>query len=62
MLAGAIAFAFSFDWIKARLLPIAAVGPVRLPDLTGVSDLAWFAGLVIVGFVALMALQRRGRA
>ena len=32
VLAGAIAFAFSFDWIKAKL-PIAALGSVRLPGL-----------------------------
>ncbi len=62
MLAGAIAFAFSFDWIKAKLLPIAAFGPVRLPDLTGISDLAWFAAILVVGFAALIALERRGRA
>jgi hypothetical protein len=46
MLADAIAFAFSFDWIKAKLSPIAALGSVRLANLTGISDLAWFAGLV----------------
>ena len=62
MLAGAIAFAFSFDWIKAKLLPIAALGPVRLPDLTGIPDLVWLAGLVVVGFAALIVLKRRGRA
>lgn len=62
MIAGAIAFAFSFDWIKAKLLPIAALGPVRLPDRTGISDLAWLAGFVVVGFAALIALERRSRA
>jgi len=61
MLAGAVAFAFSFDWIKAVLLPIAAVGPVRLPELTGVPDLAWFAALVLLAVPALLALERRGR-
>jgi len=61
MLAGAIAFAFSFDWIKAELLPIAAAGPVRLPELTGIPDLAWFAALVVVAVPALLALERRSR-
>jgi uncharacterized protein len=62
MLAGAIAFAFSFDWIAATVLPIAAFGPLRLPDLTGIPDLAWFAALVVVGFAALFALERSRRA
>jgi uncharacterized membrane protein YedE/YeeE len=60
MVAGAIAFAFSFDWIKAELLPIAAAGPVRLPELTGIPDLVWFAALVVGGVLALLALRRRG--
>lgn len=62
MLAGAIAFAFSFDWIKAKLLPVAALGAIRLPDLTGISDPVWFAGLFVIGFAGLIALERRGRA
>ena len=44
MIAGAIAFAFSFDRLEAAILPVAAFGPVRLPDLTGIPDLVWFAG------------------
>ncbi len=40
MLARTIAFAFSFDWIKAKLLPIAAMGAVRLPELTAIADFA----------------------
>ena len=59
MVAGAIAFAFSFDWIKAKLLPIAALGPVRLPDLTGIPDLAWFAALFAVAVPTFVVLQRR---
>jgi uncharacterized membrane protein YedE/YeeE len=62
MIAGAIAFAFSFDWIKAALLPIAAYGQVRLPELTGIPDLVWLAALAIVGFAALFVLERRRRA
>jgi uncharacterized membrane protein YedE/YeeE len=61
MIAGAIAFAFSFDWIKAALLPIAAFGPVRLPDLTGIPDLVWLVTLAAVGFAALLVLDHRRR-
>ncbi len=61
MVAGAIVFAFSFDWIKAKLFSIAALGPVRLPELTGIPDLAWFAALILVAVPALFVLERRGR-
>jgi uncharacterized protein len=61
MLAGAIAFAFSFDWIAATLLPIAAFGAVRLPDLTGIPNLAWLAALLVAGFAALLVLERGQR-
>lgn len=61
MVAGAIAFAFSFDWIKAKVLPIGALGAVRLPDLTGVVDPAWFAALGAIGLAALIVADRRKR-
>ncbi len=62
MVAGAIAFAFSFDWIKAAVLPVAAYGPLRLPGLTGIPDLVWFVALAVAGFAALFVLDRRRRA
>ena len=62
MIAGAIAFAFSFDWIKAALLPVAAYGPLRLPGFTGIPDLVWFVALAVAGFAALFVLDRRRRA
>ena len=58
MVAGAIAFAFSYDWLKAKIMPVAAVGAVRLPELTGIPDLAWFAALAVISSLALLALQR----
>ncbi len=59
MVAGAVAFAFSFDWIKAVVLPIAAAGPVRLPELTGIPDLVWLGGLFVIGVMALGVLTHR---
>lgn len=58
MLLGAVFYALSFDWIKAHILSVAALGPVRLPELTGIPDIVWFAGLAalaVLGFVALEA-------
>ncbi len=50
MLAGAILYAISYAWIKAHVLNVWAFGKIRLPELTGVPDLVWFAG---VGLFAL---------
>ncbi len=62
MLLGAILYALSFDWIKANILSVAAFGPVRLPELTGISDAIWLAGLAVLallGFAALELADRR---
>ncbi|WP_456656543.1 YeeE/YedE thiosulfate transporter family protein [Bradyrhizobium sp. JR3.5] len=47
MVAGAILYALSFDWLKGHVLNVWALGKVRLPDLTGVPDAAWFIVLAI---------------
>ena len=47
MVAGAILYALSFDWLKAHVLNVWALGKVRLPDLTSIPDAVWFAGLAI---------------
>lgn len=62
MIVGAIVYALSFDWVKANILSVAALGKVRLPDLTGVPDLIWFAGLAIVAAVLFAWAERRPTA
>ena len=47
MIVGAILYALSFDWVKAHILNVRALGKVRLPDITGVPDGIWFAALAI---------------
>jgi len=61
MIAGAIAYALAFGWIKATILPIGALGPVRLPGMTGVPDIVWFAGLIVVAGAVFVALERYAR-
>ena len=53
MIAGGILYALSFDWVKANLLGVGAYGKIRLPDITGVTDMVWFAGLIVVGLIVL---------
>jgi uncharacterized membrane protein YedE/YeeE len=59
MVAGAILYAFSYSWIKANILGVWALGKVRLPDLTGVQDIVWFAGLGLIALVLFVWLERR---
>lgn len=56
MLAGAVAFAYSYDWLSTHVMTIAALGARRLPDLTGVAAPFWFLALAVV---AVLALRRR---
>jgi hypothetical protein len=59
MIAGAILYAFSYGWIKANILDVWALGKVRLPELTGVHDIVWFAGLGLIALVLFVWLERR---
>ena len=61
MVLGAILYALTFDWIKAHVLSVAALGPVRLPDLTGIPDSVWFAGLALMALIGFGALEIFGR-
>ncbi len=45
MIVGGIIYALNFAWVKANILPVWAYGKARLPDITGIPDLAWFASL-----------------
>lgn len=59
MVLGAILYALSFDWIKANILSVAALGPVRLPEATGIPDLVWFAGLIVMAMALFAWVERR---
>jgi hypothetical protein len=57
MLLGAALYALS----KIHILSVAALGPVRLPQLTGVPDIAWFAALATLTILGFAALEFSGR-
>ncbi len=59
MIAGAIAYALSFDWLRTHILSVGALGPLRLPDITGIPDLVWFA-ILALALPALFAAGARG--
>lgn len=58
---GGTAYAFCYPWIAAHVLPIGALGKVRLPDITGVPSAAWFSGLALLALIVFVALERHER-
>jgi hypothetical protein len=63
MLVGGILYALSFAWVKANILPVWSFGKVRLPEVTGIPEWAWFAALVVLALVVFRLLARfEGRA
>lgn len=58
MLVGGILYAFSFAWVKDNIASVASLGKVRLPELTGVPDLAWFGVIAVVAFIVFRAIER----
>lgn len=59
MIFGAIVYAFTFDWVKAHILNVWSYGKVRLPDITGVPDAAYFVALTAIGVALFYGVERR---
>lgn len=59
MMVGGIIYALSFPWVKANILSVAALGKVRLPDITGVPDGVWFLGLTAVAIAVFVLIHRQ---
>ena len=61
LLVGGTLYAFSFPWVSAHILPVAALGKVRLPDVTGVPALVWFAALIAIALTVFFLIGRAER-
>ena len=61
LLVGGTLYAFSFPWIAKNILPVAALGKVRLPDVTGVPALAWFVALLAIALTVFFFIARAER-
>jgi len=60
MLIGGALYAFSFDWVKANILSVWALGKVTLPGLLNVPHLALYGVVAVVGIVLFRWAERRG--
>ena len=58
MLAGGILYALSFSWVNEHILTVAALGKVRLPDVTGIADWVWFVILAGTAVIVFYAIKR----
>ena len=61
LLVGGTLYAFSFPWIAKNILPVAALGKVRLPDVTGVPALVWFVALIAIALTVFFFIARAER-
>jgi uncharacterized membrane protein YedE/YeeE len=61
LLVGGTLYAFSFPWIAQHILPVAALGKVRLPDVTGVPALVWFIALIVIALTVFFLIERAER-
>jgi uncharacterized membrane protein YedE/YeeE len=59
MLAGAIVYALTFDWVRIHVLSVWALGKVRLPQLTGIPDILWFAALALGALLFFYWIERK---
>jgi uncharacterized membrane protein YedE/YeeE len=61
LLVGGVLYAFSFPWIAQTILPVGALGKVRLPDVTGLPALAWFGLLILIAAVVFTLIEKAER-
>jgi len=61
MILGGMAYALTFDWVAAHILPVGAYGKVRLPDLLGLPEWVCYAGLIGMT-LGVFALVRKAEA
>lgn len=59
MLAGGVLYALSFAWVETHIQKVAALGKVRLPEVTGLPDWAWFAILTGIAGVVFWLLETK---
>ena len=59
MLLGGVFYALSFTWVEAHIQKVAALGKVRLPEITGIPDWGWFVILIAIAAVVFWLLETK---
>ncbi len=58
MLAGAILYAFSFEWVRDNILSVWKLGKATLPGLMGASPLAVYIGLAVFAIAFFYGIEK----
>lgn len=58
MLVGGVAYALTYDWVAATILPVADMGKKRLPDLVALPEGVWYGALVAMAVVVFALVHR----
>jgi uncharacterized protein len=58
MILGAVLYAWSFDWVKAWIIPVGQMGKIQLPAVLGVSAWTIFAVLAMAAVALFAAIER----
>jgi hypothetical protein len=59
MLLGGVLYALSFDWVEKHIQNVAALGKVRLPEMTGIPDWGWFGILIGIAGVVFWLVETK---
>lgn len=59
MLAGAVLYALSYPWVETHIQTVAALGKIRLPQLTGIPEWCWFVILTVIAGVVFWLLETK---
>jgi len=51
----------SFTWVEASIQKVAALGRLRLPDVTGLSDWGWFVILSAIAGVVFWLIETKSK-
>lgn len=62
MIAGGIAYALSFGWVKENILGVWSYGKVRIPEITGIPTGIWWVLLIAGTLVLFFLIERAARA
>ena len=61
MLVGGMLYAWSFTWVQQHILTVASLGKKRLPEMSGLPDWMWFAGLSVIAVIVFALIGRMER-
>lgn len=58
MLAGGVVYAFTYGWVKANILPVGALGKLRLAEATPIPDAIWWILIAVVAVSMFTLLEK----